>query len=160
MSCGALARETVLEARVDGGRAPRTFRLLRCPQCGLVMTSPRLGRSELEEFYRPDYWGRVNADDLRWVRRDQEPRTSFLERFRKGGRILDVGCGLGLFLLALHPARWDRYGIEVMPAASREEIEESLTYAPESAGRLIASARKHFSPLPNLNLKPTPRRGS
>ena len=120
MSCGALAREAVLEATVEGGRAPRTFRLLRCPQCGLVMTSPRLGRLELEEFYRPEYWGRVNADDPAWVRRDQAPRTSFLERFRQRGRILDVGCGLGLFLLALDPARWDRYGIEVMPAAYRE----------------------------------------
>jgi 2-polyprenyl-3-methyl-5-hydroxy-6-metoxy-1,4-benzoquinol methylase len=118
--CGELADETVLRATVEEGRVPRTFNLLRCPHCGLVMTSPRLGRAELEEYYRPEYWGRVNADDPAWVRRDQASRTSFLERFRQGGRILDVGCGLGLFLLALDPARWDRYGLEVMPAAYRE----------------------------------------
>lgn len=118
--CGSLATETVLQATVEGGREPRVFSLLRCPQCALVMTSPRLGRAELEEYYRPEYWGRVNADDLDWVRRDQASRTAFLERFRSGGRILDVGCGLGLFLLALDPKRWDRYGIEVMPAAYRE----------------------------------------
>lgn len=118
--CGGRAMETVLQAKVESGRAARTFSLLRCPECGLVMTSPRLARSELEEYYRPDYWGRVNADDLDWVRRDQASRTAFLERFRQSGRILDVGCGLGLFLLALDPKRWDRYGIEVMPAAYRE----------------------------------------
>lgn len=109
-----------MQATVEGRRAPRVFRLLRCPECGLVMTSPRPGRSELEEYYRPEYWGRVNANNLDWVRRDQASRTAFLARFRQSGRILDVGCGLGLFLLALDPKRWDRYGIEVMPAAYRE----------------------------------------
>ncbi|HEV2423307.1 MAG TPA: class I SAM-dependent methyltransferase [Terriglobia bacterium] len=118
--CGGRTTETVLQATVEAGRAARTFSLLRCPECGLVMTSPRLERSELEEFYRPEYWGRANADDLNWVRRDQASRTAFLERFLESGRILDVGCGLGLFLLALDPKRWDRYGIEVMPAALRE----------------------------------------
>lgn len=118
--CGALAREPVLQAAVEGGCAPCVFSLLRCPGCGLVMTSPRLARSELEGCYRPEYWGHVNADNLDWVRRDQASRTAFLERFRQTGRILDVGCGLGLFLLALDPERWDRYGIEVMPAAHRE----------------------------------------
>ncbi len=118
--CGGVAAERVLEATIASGRAPRTFVLLRCPQCGLVTTWPRLGRSELEEYYRPEYWGRANAGDLSWVRRDQASRTSFLGRFRQSGRILDVGCGLGLFLLALDPARWDRYGLEVMPAAFRE----------------------------------------
>jgi len=118
--CGSRAAETVLQATVEGRRAPRDFSLLRCSKCGLVMTSPRLARSELEEYYRPEYWGRVNADDLDWVRRDQASRTAFLERFRQSGRILDVGCGLGLFLLALDPTRWDRYGIEVMLPAYRE----------------------------------------
>jgi 2-polyprenyl-3-methyl-5-hydroxy-6-metoxy-1,4-benzoquinol methylase len=118
--CGAPVTETVLRAMVEGGREPRPFSLLRCGRCGLVMTSPRLAGTELEEYYRPEYWGRVNADDLDWVRRDQASRTSFLARFREGGRILDVGCGLGLFLLALDPGHWDRYGVEVMAPAYRE----------------------------------------
>ncbi len=120
VSCGALARERVLEAAVTAGREPRVFNLLRCSKCGLVMTLPRLARPALEAYYQPEYWGRVDADDPAWVRRDQASRTSFLERFRQSGRILDVGCGLGLFLLALDPERWDRYGLEVMPAAYRE----------------------------------------
>ena len=118
--CGGRATETVLQATLEGGLAPRAFSLLRCPGCNLVTTSPRLARAELEEYYRPEYWGRVNTDNLDWVRRDQASRTTFLERFRQSGRILDVGCGLGLFLMALDPKRWDRYGIEVMPAAYGE----------------------------------------
>src|SRR2546425_1390181 len=85
--CGKPVSEPVLQVTpegMDGTHTPRTFTLLRCNSCGLVMTAPR---------------------------------TAFLERFRREGRLLDVGCGLGLLLLALDPARWERYGLEVMPAA-------------------------------------------
>src|SRR2546425_4529790 len=88
--CGKPVSEPVLQVTpegMDGTHTPRTFTLLRCNSCGLVMTAPR---------------------------------TAFLERFRREGRLLDVGCGLGLFLLALDPARWERYGLEVMPAAHQE----------------------------------------
>jgi len=105
---------------MDGTHASPTFTLLRCDSCGLVMTAPRLEQAELEPYYGAEYWGRVDADNPGWVRRDQAPRTAFLERFRSEGRLLDVGCGLGLFLLALDPARWERYGLEIMPAAYQE----------------------------------------
>jgi len=39
----------------------------------------------------------------------------FLYRFRRQGRVLDVGCGWGALLLALDRASWDRYGLEAMP---------------------------------------------
>ena len=118
--CGEPVSEPVFQVTpegMDGTHAPRTFTLLRCDSCGLVMTAPRLDQAELEPYYGPEYWGRVDADNPEWVRRDQAPRTAFLERFRREGRVLDVGCGLGLFLLALDPARWERFGLEVMPAA-------------------------------------------
>jgi SAM-dependent methyltransferase len=57
---------------------------------------------------------------MEWVRRDQRHRTSFLARFRATGAVLDVGCGLGLFLRALDPAQWNRYGVEPMPVPHQE----------------------------------------
>ncbi len=120
--CGAREREPVLEVALNRKNTPQTFRLLRCRSCELVITEPRLAGDELEVHYQQDYWGRTDADDLAWVRRDQRPRTTFLERFRRQGRLLDVGCGQGMFLLALDPARWERYGLEVMPVPYREAI--------------------------------------
>ena len=120
--CKKPLHEAVLETTLKGTASPRTFKLLRCDGCGLVATTPRLPKSELEAYYQAEYWGRASADDLAWVRRDQRPRTAFLERFRREGRLLDVGCGLGLFLLALDPRRWDRYGLEAMPAAYQEAV--------------------------------------
>lgn len=115
--CGALAREVVLEVRLGPGES---FRLLRCSLCQLVRTEPQLKPDQLEPHYGRGYWGRTRADDLAWVRRDQRHRTAFLARFRRQGRLLDVGCGLGLFLLALDPARWDRHGLEAMPLPYQE----------------------------------------
>lgn len=43
-----------------------------------------------------------------------------IERFATGGRILDVGCGLGIFLCHNPSARWDRYGVDVSELAIRE----------------------------------------
>jgi 2-polyprenyl-3-methyl-5-hydroxy-6-metoxy-1,4-benzoquinol methylase len=120
--CQKPLHETVLETTVRGAASSRTFKLLRCGGCGLVTTIPCLPKSELEACYQPEYWGRASADDLAWVRRDQRPRTAFLECFRREGRLLDVGCGLGLFLVALDPQRWDRHGLEAMPAAYREAV--------------------------------------
>ncbi|HUI41909.1 MAG TPA: class I SAM-dependent methyltransferase [Terriglobia bacterium] len=121
--CGCPVRDAVLQVALPRPpQLPQIFSLLRCNSCGLVMTSPRLSGKELEAFYSPEYWGRAEPDNLDWVRRNEAPRTEFLERFRREGRILDVGCGLGLFLLALDPARWERTGLEVMPAAYEQAV--------------------------------------
>jgi 2-polyprenyl-3-methyl-5-hydroxy-6-metoxy-1,4-benzoquinol methylase len=129
--CGSKDAQPILEKRIDekridgtggpgGPGAARAFRLWRCAACGLVRTEPQLTAHELEPYYAEEYWGGIEATDANWVRRDQRHRTGFLQRFRNEGSVLDVGCGLGFFLRALDPKRWDRYGIEPMPVPNRE----------------------------------------
>jgi len=118
--CGAAAAELVFSKSVGNLTTPSTFSILRCRSCGLVRTEPRLTNAAFELCYRHDYWGRTNAESLDWVRRDQRHRTGFLSRFRAGGSVLDVGCGLGLFLRALDPAHWNRYGVEPMSMPYQE----------------------------------------
>src|ERR1700719_2015283 len=121
--CGSLEAQPILEKRIDGrgGRAATVaFRLWRCAACGLVRTEPQLTPHELEPYYAEEYWGGIEATDSNWIRRDQRHRTGFLQRFRGEGSVLDVACGLGFFLRALDPKRWDRYGIEPMPVPYRE----------------------------------------
>jgi 2-polyprenyl-3-methyl-5-hydroxy-6-metoxy-1,4-benzoquinol methylase len=118
--CGSTNAEQVLEKRIDGPGAALTFRLWRCTACGLVRTEPQLTPQELVPHYAEEYWGGIEAADANWIRRDQRFRTGFLRRFRSEGSVLDVGCGLGFFLRALDPQRWERNGIEPMPVPYRE----------------------------------------
>ncbi len=43
-----------------------------------------------------------------------------IEQLKPGGRILDVGCGLGGFLSQFSPDRWQRYGVDVSEVAIAE----------------------------------------
>ena len=118
--CGSIEARSILEKRITGPDAASLFRLWRCAACGLVRTEPQLTPQELEPYYREEYWGGIEAANPNWIRRDQRHRTGFLHRFRREGSVLDVGCGLGFFLRALDPKRWDRYGVEPMPVPYRE----------------------------------------
>ena len=40
-----------------------------------------------------------------------------IEGFKTGGRIMDVGCGLGLFMGNFAPERWQRFGVDVSELA-------------------------------------------
>jgi 2-polyprenyl-3-methyl-5-hydroxy-6-metoxy-1,4-benzoquinol methylase len=120
--CGSFDAGQILEKRIAGcGSGPAlALHICRCRACGLVRTEPQLTPQELEPYYAEQYWGGIQAADERWIRRDQRFRTAFLHRFRNEGRLLDVGCGLGFFLRALDPRRWDRHGVEPMPVPYRE----------------------------------------
>ncbi|PYU33360.1 MAG: hypothetical protein DMG31_09135, partial [Acidobacteria bacterium] len=118
--CGSIEARSILEKRIIGPEAALLFRLWRCAACGLVRTEPQLTPQELEPYYREEYWGGIEPANAQWIQRDQRHRTGFLQRFRSGGSVLDVGCGLGFFLRALDPKRWERYGVEPMPVPYRE----------------------------------------
>ena len=118
--CGSRDAELVLTKAIALPRGDLPFRLWRCAKCDLVRTEPRLAPEALASFYGEEYWGAIQDADPDWIRRDQRHRTVFLHRFRNSGAILDVGCGLGFFLRALDPSRWDRYGVEPMPLPYRQ----------------------------------------
>ena len=55
----------------------------------------------------------------------------FVDAFSKGGKILDIGCGSGRDLAALHQLGFDCYGVDPTP----EFVEIAQQTHPELVGR-------------------------
>jgi 2-polyprenyl-3-methyl-5-hydroxy-6-metoxy-1,4-benzoquinol methylase len=95
--------------------------IVRCRRCRLVFQSPVPTSSEIlqayeevvDERYEQEREGRVHT-----FKRD----LTEMERYVAGGRVLDVGCHIGLFLEIAEQAGWEAWGVEPSRwAASRAE---------------------------------------
>jgi 2-polyprenyl-3-methyl-5-hydroxy-6-metoxy-1,4-benzoquinol methylase len=95
----------------------------RCQQCGHAYVSSRLSADELEEAYSDVYYHTGNgagiagyADYLGDAHKRMvgfKQRLEHIERHvRKGGRLLDYGCAVGLFVKVAVDAGWDAIGYE------------------------------------------------
>ena len=83
--------------------------LCKCKNCGFVFSKKIPTETELNNFYkgygRDDYLSPVT------IKRYNELLDKF-EKFRKTGKIIDVGCGIGYFLEIAKKRGWEVYGTE------------------------------------------------
>ena len=105
---------------------PGQFRLVRCQQCGLIRQNPRLAWESLKTYYGEDYnpyQGIIEKEPSRLRRMDRRygmwKRIRAIERHQPSGRLLDVGCGTGIFLAEIQrTGRWDLMAVEPSPDAA------------------------------------------
>jgi SAM-dependent methyltransferase len=103
-------------AQVTDPQTGQRFAILRCNRCGLGHTSP--APEDLAPFYRGYHGGRHGFTAAYCVHR----RMRFIRQIvakPAGGRLLDVGCGDGAFLLAAKAAGWQVTGTEMNPEAAK-----------------------------------------
>lgn len=121
-----------------------SFYLYKCNNCGLVYIIV----TKKEEFdininkynneYLSDYQKRQPILRKRFVTRIIE-----IERYKHGGRMLDVGCSTGIFLNLVNKFskyKWDLYGIDIN--------KKSLYYAKRET-----SAKLYCSTIQNINFQ-------
>lgn len=102
------------------------FDILRCPSCGTHFRAELPAAEALSEIYGPGYFsaeagesdGQGYADYLGEEanhRLNARARLELLERGRRPGRLLDVGCAAGFFLDEARKRGWTVTGVELAP---------------------------------------------
>lgn len=141
--------------------------LVRCRRCGLLYVSSRpesLSEKNAAIYNEEYFFGgknvlpKIAGAQLKSCLQEK----ALLERFKPGGRILDVGCGNGKFLRVLGDA-WEKHGCDVSPTAVdfvrrhgicevRLGLLEELDYPREHFGVVYFRASLHhtFNPLQTL----------
>lgn len=118
LRCGLCGQAAGRALFVAGGR-----QVIRCAACGVAFTHPP---PEADLYQDASYFTEQN-DYLRERERFRELFRSLLERIerhRRPGCMLDVGCGPGLLLAVARERGWEVAGVEVSAWASRYASEE------------------------------------
>ncbi len=101
------------------------FHIIRCQRCGLVSTTLTLNRADVEGMYGASYY--QNRWDYYFKNcvtnsavthensniRDFRKGLSLIEGYKGQGKLLDVGCALGVFLYLARERGWEVYGVDV-----------------------------------------------
>jgi 2-polyprenyl-3-methyl-5-hydroxy-6-metoxy-1,4-benzoquinol methylase len=128
------------EARCPVCGAPATrlryaitrFRVYDCASCALVYLWPQIDDAEVRELFERLYTeGEGSVPELATyydftytdapanpLVQTYERWLDALERERPPGRILDIGCGTGLFLAVARRRGWQPYGVDDCAAAT------------------------------------------
>lgn len=112
-----------VENRRSIGR--RVYDYLKCTLCDVVFLNPMPTRAELDLLYADEYdmCEEDGSGSLSYAVGNllSEPRDRAVSQLCAPGRILDIGCGSGVFVARMREKGWDAYGLEV----SRDSREKS-----------------------------------
>lgn len=94
-------------------------RIVKCYKCGLMYQNPQLSEEHIQKIsYQPNYFES-------YQKVEERQRIYFKNRFQdifkrlKGGKVLDIGCGIGSFLSVAQEYGLEAYGVEVSEWASQ-----------------------------------------
>jgi glycosyltransferase involved in cell wall biosynthesis/2-polyprenyl-3-methyl-5-hydroxy-6-metoxy-1,4-benzoquinol methylase len=118
-------------------------RVVRCEDCGLVFLNPQPSDAELAKIYSADYFlgsdsatGRQTVSEIK-----QATAKLYLSKIRTyqaldHGRLLEIGCGDGDFLVSAEKEGWHVTGVEYSSAAS-ERARSRLKNGDVRCGELV-----------------------
>lgn len=108
--CGIPLTQVLMNVKDTDGT--EIFSILQCVNCKLGVTHPH--PSNIADYYTDVY--RVNRHGFT-ARHCARRRLKWINQFYKNnnGKLLDIGCGEGTFLLAAKHAGWEALGTELNP---------------------------------------------
>ena len=103
------------------------YRLVRCADCELLFSNPQPSDTELGAIYSADYFLGAESDEGRASTREMKRATArqYLSEIHRytgevGGRLMEIGCGDGDFLVEAEAAGYHVTGVEYAPAACEQ----------------------------------------
>lgn len=111
--------------RITGHGVEEGLRVVSCRRCGVSFLNPRLERKLIHDDYTGMSDEQYNAEESG---RRQAARLILrqLAKYKKGGRLLDIGCATGFLLDEARLQGWEVHGIELSQWA--------VSYARETLG--------------------------
>ena len=104
----------------------------RCDGCGLGFLDPRPDANELGDLYHDGYFDDQYGHGLTFGSPEMKKRLSqeshrirFVRRVKQSGKVLDIGCGMGYFLLACRRCGYDVEGMDIS-ADSAAYVQDEL----------------------------------
>lgn len=111
--CGSTDSRLVFQVEDTNYHFEGIFNLVKCLSCGLVYINPRPDARSIGLYYPEDYVCFKNGGAIHTALDENDPFTSTVCRLGvKTGRLLDVGCGVGDFLVSAHVSGWQVAGVE------------------------------------------------
>jgi 2-polyprenyl-3-methyl-5-hydroxy-6-metoxy-1,4-benzoquinol methylase len=121
------------------------YRIARCHDCAVMFTNPQPSDEQLTEIYNADYFLGAASEEGRHATREMKRATArqYLAEIARyggapGGRLLEVGCGDGDFLVEAEEAGFLVTGVELAPAAC-EQARTRLKHGEVVCGLLESS---------------------
>ena len=96
----------------------KPFYVLRCNNCCWVFVYPWPKLNQLEAHYNAAYYEKWLCEQNLRRNKMWAKRLTRIEKFLKGGKLLDVGCGEGSFLKCAQENGWQVNGTELSPYAA------------------------------------------
>jgi 2-polyprenyl-3-methyl-5-hydroxy-6-metoxy-1,4-benzoquinol methylase len=113
--CGRDQSQLIYSVPDTNYGTPGKFSIVQCRICKLVYLNPRPSAAELPAIYpetRYDPFQLIHTTGPQSPHPIQWSRARQLTQIAGAGRVLDVGCGDGLFLKAMQQLGWTCVGVE------------------------------------------------
>jgi 2-polyprenyl-3-methyl-5-hydroxy-6-metoxy-1,4-benzoquinol methylase len=95
----------------------KIYFLVYCNNCNILFINPKPKPEEISTHYPEKFFqANFNISNL-YIRLLNKIKIRIITRYKKSGRILDIGCGDGEFLLNFKKKGWNTYGIDTSPLA-------------------------------------------
>jgi SAM-dependent methyltransferase len=130
--CGETRQRPLYRPR-DPGKGWE-YRVVRCPGCGFLYRNPNIRPERLGDLYATGYSGFLSGPYARQrQRRYRVVMDSVSPVFDagRGRRLLDFGCGTGLFLELAEQRSFDAYGVDLSPdslAKARQRLSSARVF--------------------------------